>query len=101
MKPCNDRHVLQAAQAMGQAALSLAGMPGAADAATALLQQGQAAAMRAAQARAQKKALEAAQEGNRQLKEKRQDDLVNGAAVSAYSSPVQGRTGQGIVDIAC
>ena len=77
---------------MGQAALSMAGMPGAADAAAALLQQGQAAALRAAQARAQKKALEAAKERNEQLTEKRQDDLVNGAAVSAYSLPVHGRS---------
>ncbi len=73
----------QAAQAMGHAALSIAGMPGAADAAAVLLHQGQVAAMRAAQARAQKKALEAAREKNEQQKEKRQDDLVNGAAVSA------------------
>ena len=84
--------MLQAAQAMGQAALSMAGMPGAADAAAALLQQGQAAAMRVAQVRAQKKALEAAKERNEQQKEKRQDDLVNGAAVSANSLPVHTRS---------
>ena len=78
-----DGAVPQAAQAMGQAALSMAGMPGAADAAAALLQQGQAAALRAAQVRAHNQALQAARERNEQLTEKRQDDLVNGAAVSA------------------
>ena len=85
----------QAAQAMGQAALAgmqhAARMPGTVDAAAALLQQGQAAAQRAAQAQAQKRAVEAVKERNEQLKEKRQDDLVNGAAVSALIFlPVQG-----------
>ena len=76
---------MQAAQTVAQAALHglehVAGMPGAADAATALLHQGQAAAHRAAQKAAQKRAAEAAKERNQDLKEKRQDDLVNAAAV--------------------
>ena len=75
---------MQAAQFVAQAAMNglehVAGIPGAADAATALLHQGQAAAHRAAQA-AQKRAVEAAKERNEQLNEKRQDDLVNAAAV--------------------
>ena len=79
---------MQAAQSVAQAALHglehVAGMPGAADAATALLHQGQAAAHKAAQRAAQaaqRRAMEAAKERNQDLKEKRQDDLVNAAAV--------------------
>ena len=92
--------MLQAAQAMGQAALSMAGMPGTANAAAALLQQGQAAAMRAGQAREQKKALQAAREKNEQQKEKRQDDLVNGAAVSKYPNACTGQAEQAYCKIA-
>ena len=79
---------MQAAQVVAQAALHglehVAGMPGATDAATALLHQGQAAAHRAAQKAAlaaQKKAVEAAKERTEHLNEKRRDDLVNAAAV--------------------
>ena len=75
---------------MGQAALAgmqhVAGVPGAADAVAAMLQRGQAAAMTAAQIKSQKKAIEDAKERNQQMKEKRQDDLVNAAAVSGSSS---------------
>ena len=70
---------------MGQAALTglghVAAMPGAVDAAAGLLQHGQQAAQRAALLAAQRKALEAAKLRNQDLKEKRQDDLVNAAAV--------------------
>ena len=79
---------------MGQVALAgmqhVAGVPGAADAVAAMLQQGQTAAMKAAQIKAQKLAVEAAKEKNQQLKEKRQDDLVNAAAVSGSSSCLHG-----------
>jgi len=79
---------------MGQAALAgmqhVAGVPGAADAVAAMLQQGQTAAMKAAQIKAQKLAVEAAKEKNQQLKEKRQDDLVNAAAVSGSSCSLHG-----------
>lgn len=79
---------------MGQVALAgmqhVAGVPGAADAVAAMLQQGQTAAMKAAQIKAQKLAVEAAKEKNQQLKEKRQDDLVNAAAVSGLSSCLDG-----------
>ena len=86
--------MLQAAQAVGQAALSMAGVPSFIDATGASLQQGQATAIQLSQARAQKKALEAAREKNEQQKEKRQDDLVNGAAVSTYPTVCIGQAEQ-------
>ena len=76
---------------MGQAALTglghVAAMPGAVDAAAGLLQHGQQAAQRAALLAAQRKALEAAKLRNQDLKEKRQDDLVNAAAVMTRPFP--------------
>ena len=85
------RSSMQAAQVVAQAALNglehVAGMPGAADAATALMHHGQAAAHKAAQKAAkaaQRKAMEAAKGKNEHLNEKRQDDLVNAAAVGCF-----------------
>ena len=70
---------------MGHAALSglqrVAGLPGAVDAAAAVLQHGSTAAARHVQKVAQRKALEDAKERNQHLTEKRQDDLVNAAGV--------------------
>jgi hypothetical protein len=76
---------------MGKAALTglshVAAMPGAVDAAAGLLQHGQQAAQKAALLAAQRKALEAAKLRNQDLKEKRQDDLVNAAAVKPRPFP--------------
>ena len=76
---------------MGQAALTglghVSAMPGAVDAAAGLLQHGRQAAQRAALLAAQKQAMEAAKLRRQDLKEKRQDDLVNAAAVMKRSFP--------------
>jgi hypothetical protein len=76
---------------MGQAALTglghVSAMPGAVDAAAGLLQHGRQAAQRAALLAAQRKAMEAAKLRNQDLKEKRQDDLVNAAAVMTRPFP--------------